>query len=128
MEAKPATPSKQEVTLNKLKAAWQEKKVDLSKLEAKPDGKFLNVIVGAGWPIVRIGAAGGIELPQIRSYAKAFDAAVDGLAIFQKQQARDAKRTAPAAPAPAVKPEQKKEETPTAKKRRQEQALEAQLA
>jgi hypothetical protein len=88
--------------LDKLKEAWTAKGVDLSKLEAKPDGKFLLVTVAAGWPIIQLGPTGGIVLPQIRSYAKAWDAAVDGLAVFTKQNERDAKKAAAAAP-PAPK-------------------------
>src|SRR5258708_7539168 len=93
-------PSKQQATLDKLKEAWTARGVDLSKLEAKPDGKFLLVTVAAGWPIVQLGPTGGIVLPQIRSYAKAFDAAVDGLAVFEKQNARDSKKQQASAPAP----------------------------
>lgn len=102
--AAPVAASKQQVTLDKLKVAWTEKGVDLSKLEAKADGKFLLVTVAAGWPIIQLGPTGGIVLPQIRSYAKAWDAAVDGLAIFEKQNVRDAKKASAAAPAtPAPK-------------------------
>jgi len=102
--AAPVAASKQQITLDKLKVAWAEKGVDLSKLEAKPDGKFLLVTVAAGWPVIQLGPTGGIVLPQIRSYAKAWDAAVDGLAIFEKQNAWDAKKASAAAPAtPAPK-------------------------
>lgn len=123
----PAQPSKQTATLDRLKAAWTERKVDLSKMTVRMDGKFMLVTVADGWPVIQIGASGGIVLPQIRSYQKAFDAAIDGLALFQKQQARDQKKTSqpappPAAPAPAAK------ETPTAKKARQGAAVEQQLA
>jgi hypothetical protein len=99
--ATPVAASKQQITLDKLKVAWAEKGIDLSKLEAKADGKFLLVTVAAGWPIIQLGPTGGIVLPQIRSYASAFNAAVDGLAVFQKQQARDEKKaTAPTQPPP----------------------------
>jgi len=98
--AAPAQASKQQVTLDKLKEAWTAKGVDLSKLEAKPDGKFLLVTVAPGWPIIQLGPTGGIVLPQIRSYAKAWDAAIDGLAVFQKQQARDQKKATATAPGP----------------------------
>lgn len=49
----------------------------------------------------QFGPTGGVELPLIRSYTKAWDAAVDGLAIWQRQQARDAKKASIAAPAAA---------------------------
>jgi hypothetical protein len=97
--AAPAQASKQMQTIEKLKEGWTAKGVDLSKLETKPDGKFLLVTVAPGWPIIQLGPTGGIVLPQIRSYAKAWDAAIDGLAVFQKQQARDQKKAATATPA-----------------------------
>jgi hypothetical protein len=102
--AAPVAASKQQLTLDKLKVAWAEKGVDLSKLEAKADGKFLLVTVAPGWPVIQLGPTSGIVLPQIRSYQKAWDAAVDGLAVFEKQNARDAKKASAAAPAtPAPK-------------------------
>jgi hypothetical protein len=100
--AAPTQPSKQQAMLDKLREGWTAKGVDLSKLEAKPDGKFMLVTVAEGWPVIQLGPTGGIVLPQIRSYARAWDAAMDGLAVFQKQQARDSKKqqaTAPAQPA-----------------------------
>jgi len=127
--AQPATPSKQEVTLARLKEAWAERKVDLSKMTTTMDGKFMLVVVAEGWPIIRIGASGGIELPQVKSYAKAFDAATDGLAVYQKQLQREAKKVAtaaaPAKPAPA-QPGQPKE-TPAAKKAKQHQEIEQRM-
>jgi KTSC domain len=114
--AKPAvqpTPAnKQTATFDKLKEAWTEKGVDLSKMTVKPDGKFVLVTVADGWPVVQIGASGGIVLPEIRSYAKAFDAAIDGLALYQKQLARDAKKNAALAPAPAPAPKAKSQAQP----------------
>jgi len=72
----------------------------------KHDGKFCLLQPTPEWPLVRVGPTGGIELPQIRSYAKAWDAALDGLAVLTKQQQRDQKKAA-AAPSPqaqAAKP------------------------
>jgi hypothetical protein len=40
---------------------------------------------------------------ELKSYARAFDAAMDGLALYQKQQGREQKKSA--APAPAAKNE-----------------------
>lgn len=128
------TASKQSTTVTKLKATWLERKVNLDQLNERQDGKFVLLQPTPEWPLIRIGPTGGIELPQIRSYAKAWDAAVEGLAVWQKQQARDQKKTAtstpppaqtakPQPPVPAVKPE-----TVTARKARKDAALEAQLA
>jgi hypothetical protein len=126
--APPVPANKQTTTFEKLKAAWAARGLDLSKMTATPDGKYLDVIVAEGWPLIMIGASGGITLPEIRSYAKAFEAAVDGLALFQKQQARDAKKAAPApAPKAAPAPAAPAKETPTAKKGKAHQQIEQQL-
>jgi hypothetical protein len=98
------TPSKQQATLDKLEAAWIEKKVDLSKMSVTMDGKFMLVIPAEGWPMIQLGPTGGIVLPQIRSYARAWDAAVDGKELFDKQNARDAKKAAAAAPTAPAQP------------------------
>jgi hypothetical protein len=97
--AQPAVVSKQTQTIETLKAGWTAKGVDLSKLIVKDDGKFKLVIVDAGWPTVQVGASGGITVLELKSYAKAFDAAMDGLALYEKQKAREQKKTAATAPA-----------------------------
>jgi len=133
-----ATPNKQRQTIDKLKAAWLERKIDIAKLTETQDGKFINVMVGESWPIIRIGASGGVELPQVRSYSRAFDAALNGLELWQKQQARDAKKQAATAPAakpataataPAKAPDAKgaPRDTPASRKAKADQAIEAQL-
>ncbi len=105
--AQSTTPSKQDATLAKLKAGWEAKKVDLSKMTVKDDGKFKNVIVSEGWPTVRIGASGGITVLELKSYPDAFTAAMEGLERYTKQQAREQKKaTAAAPPAPAEKKSQ----------------------
>lgn len=128
-----AAPSKQEATLTRLKEAWTARGVSLEAMEVKQDGKFLFVTVAPNWPVIRIGSTGGLELPTIRSFAKAFDAAVHGDELLAKQTARDAKKAAQATAAPkaeAVKPEVKpevKKESTTAKKAKQAEKVEAQL-
>jgi hypothetical protein len=110
--AAPATPSKQDLTLAKLKAGWEAKKVDLSKMTIKDDGKFKNVIVAAGWPTVRIGASGGITVMELKSYPDAFTAAMEGFERYAKQQEREAKKVAAAAaPAPAAPAKEKQLQT-----------------
>jgi len=127
-------PSKQQMTIGKLKQAWTEKGVDLAKLTEKQDGKFILLQPTPEWPIIRVGPTGGLELPQVRSFAKAWDAAVNGLAVWQKQQQRDAKKqaaasTKPSTPAPAAqtKKESSKAETPTQRKQKQDAEVERQL-
>ena len=128
------SPNRQMQTISKVKQAWTEKGVDLSKLSERQDGKFILLQPTPEWPLIRVGPTGGLELPQVRSFAKAWDACVDGLAVYQKQQARDAKKQAANAPTtkapqpatPAVKPPAA--ETTTQKKARQSKELEAQMA
>jgi hypothetical protein len=100
--ATPAQPSKQDATIEKLKAGWTAKGVDLSKMTIKDDGKFKLLIVDAGWPTVQVGNSGGVVVLELRSYqCSGFDAALDGLARYEKQNSRDSKKAA-AAPAPAI--------------------------
>jgi hypothetical protein len=100
------TPSKQMQTIEKLKEGWTAKGVNLDKLTVKDDGKFKLVVVGEGWPTVQIGPTGGISLPAIKSYPKAFEAALEGDQLLAKQNAREAKKATATAPAPkAAAPE-----------------------
>jgi hypothetical protein len=117
--ATPTQPSKQTQTIEKLKEGWTAKGVSLDKLTVKDDGKFKLVIVAEGWPTVQVGPTGGITVTELKSYAKAFDAAMDGLALYEKQQARDQKKvqataTAPAPPAAKAPATEKQLETASA--------------
>jgi hypothetical protein len=94
--ATPTTPSKQDATLAKLKAGWEERKVDLSKMTIKDDGKFKLLVVDQGWPTVQVGASGGVTVLELKSYPDAFTGAMEGLERYTKQQAREAKKAAPA--------------------------------
>jgi hypothetical protein len=118
---------RQQITLDKLRLAWTERKVDLSKMTVTADGKFLNVKVGEGWPMIQIGTAGGIDIPAVKSFPKAWDAALIANELFAKQTAREAKKTATPAPKAAVQPEAKKAETPTQKKQRVGAEVESKL-
>jgi len=89
-------------TIEKLKEGWTAKGVNLDKLTVKDDGKFKLVVVAEGWPTVQVGPTGGITVTELKSYAKAFDAAMDGLALFEKQKAREQKKATTAAPAQPV--------------------------
>ena len=130
------TPTKQEATLAKLKAAWAERGVNLNEITTKVDGKFMLVVVGPAWPTIRIGSGGGIDLPEIKSYPKAWDAAVEGDKLLAKQTERVAKKSAASVPAPQAKPAtppaaktatEQKGETPTAKKAKQHTEVESRL-
>jgi hypothetical protein len=93
----PAQPSKQQQTIDKLIAGWAEKGVPINKLTINDDGKFKLLIPGEGWPTIRVGGSGGITVMELHSYAKAYDAALDGLALYEKQKARKAKKASAAA-------------------------------
>lgn len=121
-----ATPTKQETTLMKLSVELAKRDVTVKPEMLTADGKFLLLNIGPAWPTIRIGAAGGIELPQIRSYPKAFEAACEADKLWEKQQARDQKKVA-LATAPATKPEVKKEETAASKKEQQHAQIEKQI-
>lgn len=103
--AAPAQPSKQAQAIEKLTVALREQR----QIEVKPemlvqDGKYINLLISTEWPIIQIGASGGIVLPAIKSYPKAFQAALEGDKLLAKQNERDAKKTAtPAQTAPAPK-------------------------
>jgi septal ring-binding cell division protein DamX len=102
--AKPATPapvqpSKQQQAIETLRAGWLQNGVNLDKLTVRDDGKFKLLVVADGWPTVRLGPTGGITVMELHSYAKAYDAAMNGKELFEKQQARDAKKAVAAQPA-----------------------------
>ena len=129
--AQPA-PSKQQTTISQLLEGWKAKGVDLANLEQKQDGKFINLVVADGWPVVAVGPTGGINLPAIRSYSKPFDAAMDGKALLEKQTARDQKKaTAAAAPVVvkvvAVAAEAPKAVSPTQRKQKAHADIETKL-
>jgi hypothetical protein len=131
--AAPATPSRQQVTLDKLTEAWKAKGVDLSKMTITDDGKFKLIVVDAGWPTVQIGASGGVTVLELKSYASAFDAALIGKELFDKQKSREAKKSSQPAPAPTTPqqsapaaPQQK--ETPAVRKGKRHEAIEQQLS
>jgi hypothetical protein len=128
-QAAAPAPSKQMQTVDTLVQGWKAKGVDLSKLTQVQDGKFINLVVAEGWPVVAVGPTGGINLPAIRSYNKPYDAALEGKALLEKQTARDAKKAAPApAKAQAAQTEQPKPETTTQRKAKASDQIEKQLA
>jgi len=122
--ATPATPSKQQQTIEKLTAALREKRqIEVKPEQLQTDGKFINVMLGEGWPTIRIGNSGGITVMELKSYTNAFDAAVEGDVRLRKQTEREQKKAVVAAPVAA--PAQAKEAV-TQKKGRQHEAVEQQ--
>ena len=100
--AAPAQPSKHQLAIEKLREGWTAKGVNLDKLSIKDDGKFKVSVVDQGWPRITIGPTGGIVVTDLKSYASAFDAAMDGLALYEKQKSREAKKQQATAPAQPV--------------------------
>jgi hypothetical protein len=102
-----AAVSKQTQTIEKLKEGWLAKGVNLDKLTVKDDGKFKLAVVDEGWPTVQIGQSGGITVLELKSYAKAFDAAMIGKELFDKQKGREQKKATASAPAPKAEQTEK---------------------
>jgi hypothetical protein len=76
------------------------------------------LIPAEGWPRIRVGAGGGYELMDVRSYAMPVDVArmLEGKALLEKQIARDAKKAGVATT--EVTLEKKEEPKPKSKKER----------
>jgi hypothetical protein len=129
--AKAAEPApKQTQTFNRLVDAWKERKLDLSQMKDWMDGKYRLVVPTPAFPVIRIGGSGGIELPDLKSYPSAFQAAVDGDKLLAKQVARRQKKSVTPAPAPS-KPQPApagKQESPAVRKQKEHNKLEAALA
>jgi hypothetical protein len=99
----PTVVSKQQLTIMRLTVAFREQR----QIEVKPemltqDGKYINLLIGKEWPVIQIGASGGIVLPVIKSYPKAFEAALEGDKLLARQNEREAKKNATTAPAQPV--------------------------
>lgn len=125
---KPEVVSKQQQTVNRLIEAWTKRGVDIGKLDQRMDGKYL-LLQLPNFPTIQIGANGGIDLPAIKSFPSAFQAAVEGDKLLLRQKEREAKKATASAPAPkppAVKPVESKE-SPTQKKQRVGAEVEKQL-
>ena len=119
----PPVVSKQLKIIADLKSAWTKVGVNLEKLVERQDGKFINLQPTPDWPIVVVGASGGVSLPQIRSYPSAFNAAVNGLELLKKQREREQKKAATATATPAVKASEKTEvKPPTPSQKKQVEA------
>jgi hypothetical protein len=99
--ATPATQavSKQQLTIMRLTVALREQRqIEVKPEMLKQDGKFIMINIGATWPVFRIGANGGIVLPDIRSYKEGMDTWVKADELLARQNARDSKKQAAAAP------------------------------
>ena len=99
--AKPEAVSKQQLAIEKLKAGWTAKGLNLDKLTIRDDGKYKLLVVDAGWPTVQVGNSGGVTVLELKSYPDAFTASMEGLERYTKQQAREQKKTVAAQPATA---------------------------
>ena len=103
--AKPETVSKQQLSIMKLTIALRDaRQIEVKPEQLKQDGKYILLLLGDKWPVIRIGANGGIALPEIRSYKEGFETWTKADELLARQTARDAKKTAAATPAPAAKP------------------------
>jgi hypothetical protein len=99
----PAVVSKQQLSVMRLTVALREQRqIEVKPEMLKQDGKFILINIGPTWPVFRIGANGGIVLPDIRSYKEGMDTWVKADELLARQNARDSKKQAAAAP-PAQK-------------------------
>lgn len=86
----------------KLTVAFREQRqIELTEKMISQDGKVILINLGKDWPVLRIGSNGGIVMPQIRSYKEGYETWMRADELLAKQTARDAKKQAAAAPAPA---------------------------
>jgi len=88
---------KQKATVERLTLALNARNLDGMEINMSEEGNFLYVLVtgtAKPFPQIRIGKLGGIELPEIKSYPEAFEAAVNGDELLEKQSNREAKREA----------------------------------
>jgi hypothetical protein len=118
------------MTVMRLSVELAKRDITVKPEMLSTDGKFLVLKIGDAWPRIVIGPGGGIDLPEIRSYAKAFEAALVGDQLLAKQVARATKATTPTATpkAPeAPKPEEKKEVTPAERKSQEHAQIEQKL-
>jgi hypothetical protein len=129
------TVSKQTTEIARFQEALKAQGTDLSQMTVVPDGKFTLVVVGPGWPTAAFGPTGGLTIRELKSYAKAWDAGLNGKELLAKQTAREQKKVAtptptPAAPAPAVQAPSNVPGamTPAAKKAKAHAQVEQQLA
>lgn len=115
--------TKQTAALDGLKAKLAANGVDLTGLLVS-EGKKVEVLVGAEWPVITIGNGGGFDIPTVRSYPKAdVETMAQAKQLLEKQVARDAKRAGVGTSEvvvsqPAV--EEKKAETPKVEEPKEE--------
>jgi hypothetical protein len=99
---------KQQLAIMQLSVALrQQRQIEVKPDMLKQDGKYINLVVGKEWPTIRIGNSGGITVMELKSYAKAFDAAVNGDTLYAKQKGREQKKVAASAPPAAPKADEK---------------------
>jgi len=99
----PTTVSKQQLTIMRLTVALREQR----QIEVKPemltqDGKFILLRIGKEWPTIQVGNSGGITVVELKSYPKAFEAAIEGDKLLAKQNEREQKKAAAPAPKAAA--------------------------
>jgi hypothetical protein len=119
--------SKQQKSVEALLLGLKESgvKVDVDSM-VKPDGKYLLVRPWGPAPTIKIGPSGSYDIVEVKSFAKADLATMlNAKVLYDKAQARYAKKAVASVPAPA-KPSEAKE-TPTTKKARQGAEVERQL-
>ncbi len=132
--AKPVEPTKQEKAIKALIIALAESGLRIDANPVTMDGKFALVRPWGPAPTIKIGPSGSYDIIEVRSFAKAdLPTMLKAKELYDKRVAREQKKAAEAskpAPAPTTKPESKPiaKETPTARKAKESEQLEKQLA
>jgi hypothetical protein len=118
--AAPAQKTKQQLTIEKLIATLVElRKISAKKIDMRNEGSKVIMLIAANWPAVEIGRAGGINIPALKSYASAFEAAIHGDELLAKQQQREAKALAAKAAPPTPPVAKTKDATPATPKQQE---------
>ncbi len=130
--AKPVEPTKQEKAIKALIIALAESGLRIDANPVTMDGKFALVRPWGPAPTIKIGPSGSYDIIEVKSFARAdLPTMLSAKTLYDKRVAREQKKTAEAAkapqPAPVTKPAVKSE-TPTARKAKESEQLEKQLA
>ena len=86
--------TKQTEVVEQLKKQWEARDVEVEAIEVIEEAGKVVVAVGDGWPVVQIGKQGGVDVPQLKSYADGKEAAVVADQMLAKQTEREVKRAA----------------------------------
>lgn len=98
---KPSISPKQQVSINNIVAGLLAKHGDgAPNLETIIEGSNV-FLVADNWPTIKLGRDGGIDVPDLRSFADPLEAAINASELVAKQKANDLKKAQAKTAAPA---------------------------